>query len=57
MFEGLISQLKRDVWLNSWDMESTRKVTSEMGLAVHGDLGQFQINTSLTLKFLPNDSD
>ena len=38
-------------------MESTRKVTSEMGLAVHGDLGQFQINTFLTLKFLPIDSD
>ena len=29
-----------------------------MGLAVHGDLGQFQINTFLTLKFLPIiDSD
>ena len=38
-------------------MESTRKVTSEMGLAVHGDLGQFQINTFLILKFLPNVSD
>ena len=24
------------------DMETTRRVTSEMGLAVHGDLGRYQ---------------
>ena len=38
-------------------MESTRKVTSEMGLAVHGDLGQFQINIFLISKFLHISSD